>query len=122
MDYACEIYGSAGISYLKKLDTVHHSALRICSGAFSTSPVFSMYVDNLEPSLYSIHKKLSLQLYYRIHSHPHHPLHTHILTKEHDMLYENRPFCITNFGSSSASQLYSFELKKLFVCPCLSVL
>ena len=77
MDYACQIYGSAGISYLKNLDTVHHSALRICSGAFHTSPVVSLYVDTVEPLLHHIREKLTLQLYYCILSHPHHPLCTH---------------------------------------------
>ncbi|GBL87506.1 hypothetical protein AVEN_165128-1 [Araneus ventricosus] len=39
MDYGCVIYGSARQSVLKKLDPIHHSALRLCSGAFRTSPV-----------------------------------------------------------------------------------
>ena len=98
MDYTCQIYGSAGISYLKKLDTVHHFALRTCSGAFRTYPTFSLYVDCVEPPLCLIREWKSLQFYYRILSHPHHPLHTHILTKEHEILYENRASCITKFG------------------------
>ena len=98
IDYACQIYGSAGNSYLKKLDTVHHSALRICSGAFRTSPVISLYVDCVEPPLNFIREQLSLELYYRILSHPHHPLCTQVLTKENDLLYESRPSCIPNFG------------------------
>ena len=56
LDYACQIYGSAGSSYLKKLDTIHHTALRICSGAFRTSPVVSLYVNCVEPPLYLIHE------------------------------------------------------------------
>ena len=98
MDYGCQTYGSACSTYLKKLDTVHHSALRICSGAFRTSPVVSLYVDCVEPPLYLIREKLSLELFYRILSHPHHPLRTYLLTREHDTLYENRPSCIPNFG------------------------
>ena len=39
IDYACQIYGSAGASYLKKLNTVHHTGFKICSGAFHTFPV-----------------------------------------------------------------------------------
>ncbi|GFV17745.1 putative RNA-directed DNA polymerase from transposon X-element [Trichonephila clavipes] len=31
LDYGCVVYGSARASVLKRLDTVHHSALRICS-------------------------------------------------------------------------------------------
>ncbi|GBN90270.1 putative RNA-directed DNA polymerase from transposon BS [Araneus ventricosus] len=36
IDYGCQVYGSARSSVLRHLDTVHHSALRICSGAFRT--------------------------------------------------------------------------------------
>ncbi|GBN93803.1 RNA-directed DNA polymerase from mobile element jockey [Araneus ventricosus] len=42
MDYGCVIYGSARQSVLKILDPIHHSALRLCSGAFRTSPVESL--------------------------------------------------------------------------------
>ena len=72
----------AGSSYLKKLDRVHHNALIICSGAFHTSRVVSLQVDCIEPPLYLIKEKLSLELYYRILSHPRHPLHTYLLTKK----------------------------------------
>ncbi|GFW61727.1 uncharacterized protein TNCV_3706621 [Trichonephila clavipes] len=44
IDYGCVAYGSACNSTLQKLDPVHHMALRICSGAFRTSPVQSLYV------------------------------------------------------------------------------
>ena len=77
---------------------MHHSALRICSGAFRTSPVISLYVDCVEPPLNFIREQLSLELYYRILSHPHHPLCTQVLTRENDLLYESRPSCIPNFG------------------------
>ena len=117
MDYACQIYGSAAISYLKKLYTIHHSPLRICSGAFRTSPVLSLYVDTVEPPLHHIREKLSLQLYYRILSHPHHPLHTHLLTKDYDILYENRPSCIPNFSIRIRNILTGSSLLDIRVRP-----
>ena len=117
LDYACQVYGSAGSSYLKKLDTVHHSALRICSGAFRTSPVVSLQVDCVEPPLYLIREKLSLELYYRILSHPRHPLHTYLLTREFDMLYENRPSCIPSFGIRIRNILLGSSLSDIRVRP-----
>ncbi|GFT75963.1 reverse transcriptase domain-containing protein [Trichonephila clavipes] len=45
IDYGCVVYGSACKSTLKKLDSVHHMALRICYSAFRTSPVQSLYVN-----------------------------------------------------------------------------
>ena len=98
IDYACQIHGSTGTTYLKKLDTVHHTALRIFSGAFCTSPVVSLYAECVEPPLYLIRKQLSLNPYCRILSHPHYPFLRHLLTREHDMLYENRLSCIPNFS------------------------
>ncbi|GFU70958.1 putative RNA-directed DNA polymerase from transposon X-element [Trichonephila clavipes] len=59
-DYGCAIYGSACYSALKKLDPVHHMALRIFSGAFRTSPVQSHYVDFNQLSLDLRCRKLSL--------------------------------------------------------------
>ncbi|GFW62605.1 putative RNA-directed DNA polymerase from transposon X-element [Trichonephila clavipes] len=51
LEYGCVVYGSARASVLKRLDTIHHSALRICSGAFRTSPVTSLYVVCPQPPL-----------------------------------------------------------------------
>ena len=45
LDYACQIYSSAAKSHLKELDVVHNLGLRICTGAFRTSPVESIYID-----------------------------------------------------------------------------
>ena len=39
------MYGSARKSYLQKLDPIHNQGLRLCIGAFRTSPVESLYVD-----------------------------------------------------------------------------
>ena len=36
------VYGSARISYLKTLDAKHHQNIRVCLGAFRTSPVDSL--------------------------------------------------------------------------------
>ena len=45
LDYGCIVYGSARPSYIKRLDTVHNQGLRLCLGAFRTSPVQSLYVE-----------------------------------------------------------------------------
>ncbi|GBN69716.1 putative RNA-directed DNA polymerase from transposon BS [Araneus ventricosus] len=68
LDYGCQIYGSARKSILQKLDPIHHAALRLCSGAFRTSPVQSLYVDCFEPALNYRRQMLSLHYYFRIKS------------------------------------------------------
>ncbi|GFU50733.1 probable RNA-directed DNA polymerase from transposon X-element [Trichonephila clavipes] len=74
IDYGCVAYGSACNSTLKKLDPVHHMALRICSGAFRTSPVQSLYVNCHQLPLDLRRRKLSLAYYFKILSVPSHPL------------------------------------------------
>ena len=46
---------------LKKLDVVHNAVLRLCSGAFKTSPVESIYVDCDQLPFYLRRQELSLQ-------------------------------------------------------------
>jgi ribonuclease HI len=65
LDYGCQVYGSASKTTLKMLDTVHHQALRLCTGAFRTSPIESMYVEAEEPSLKDRRSMLLLQYYTR---------------------------------------------------------
>ena len=65
LDYGCQIYGTASPSAVKMLDTVHHQALRLCTGAFRTSPVESIYVEAGEPSLKDRRMSLQLQYYVR---------------------------------------------------------
>ncbi|GFW73636.1 putative rna-directed dna polymerase from mobile element jockey-like protein [Trichonephila clavipes] len=49
LDYGSVVYSSACKSILKILDPVHHQALRLCLGAFRTSPVESLYAEAYEP-------------------------------------------------------------------------
>lgn len=115
LDYGCAVYGSARPSVLCKLDTIHHSALRICSGAFRTSPVKSLYVVCHELPLASTRSLLSLRLYFRILSHPNHPLQNSILNRSSDVLFRNRPSCIPSFGLRMRTALSDTPLKSIEV-------
>lgn len=77
---------------------MHHSALRICTGAFRTSPILSLYADTWEPPLHIIRDKISVSLYFRILSHPNHPVHHQLNNRDHDRLFANRPSCISSYG------------------------
>ena len=61
LDYSCFIYWVARKTYLKELNTIHHQGLRLALGAYSTSPVKSLYTEADEPPLTLRHKKLALQ-------------------------------------------------------------
>ena len=44
LDYEYIVYGSTRKSYLQILDLVHNQGLRLCLGAFRTSPVESLHI------------------------------------------------------------------------------
>ena len=68
LDYGCQIYSSACRTKLKELDVVHNMGLRICSGAFRTSPIESIYVDTEEIPLYLRRQELGLRYLMRVKS------------------------------------------------------
>jgi len=65
LDYGCFVYGSAKDSILNTLDPVHNSAIRLCTGAYRTSPVASLYAESAEPALSTRREQLLLQYYAR---------------------------------------------------------
>ncbi|GFY32065.1 RNase H domain-containing protein [Trichonephila clavipes] len=97
IDYGCVAYGSACNSTLQKLDPVHHMALRICSGAFRTSPVQSLYVNCHQLPLDLRRRKLSLAFYFKILSVPSHPLQNVYMRTSMKRLYDARPSNIRPF-------------------------
>ncbi|KFM64962.1 putative RNA-directed DNA polymerase from transposon X-element, partial [Stegodyphus mimosarum] len=98
LDYGSVIYGSARSSVLLKLDPVHHQALRICSGAFSTSPLQSLYVDCYEPSLRLRREQLSLLHYFSILSQLDNPSRLALTDNSCDTLFNARPSCVPPFS------------------------
>ncbi|XP_055928549.1 uncharacterized protein LOC129959686 [Argiope bruennichi] len=97
IDYGCEIYGTARSGVLRNLDTVHNSALRICSGAFRTSPVHSLYVICHQLPLYLRRKKLSELYFFHIESSINHPIRRINLPIGLGRLYNARPSNILPF-------------------------
>ncbi|GBM82332.1 hypothetical protein AVEN_54767-1 [Araneus ventricosus] len=74
IDYGCMVYGSVRPTVLRHLDTIHHSALRISSGAFRTSPVESLYVICHQIPLHLRRQKISALYFFRAQSVPRHPI------------------------------------------------
>ena len=73
LDYGCIVWGSARKSYIQILDPVHHAGLRICIGAFRTSPVDSLYVEAGEPSLAIRRMRLAMNYVLKLRSYPDNP-------------------------------------------------
>ena len=67
LDYGCQLYGTSPLKMaLGRLDPVHHKGLRICLGAFRTSPLRSLYVEANEPKLEYRRNMLQMQYYVRM--------------------------------------------------------
>ncbi|GFV21157.1 putative RNA-directed DNA polymerase from transposon X-element [Trichonephila clavipes] len=113
LDYGCVVYGSARASELKRLDTIHHSALRICSGAFRTSPVTSLYVVCHQPPLELRQKQLSASYFIPAMSVPSHPLKPFYLVIGLNRLYEARSFNIKPFSERANAVLNDAHLNNI---------
>ena len=91
LDYGCQVYGTASKSVLAKLDTVHHQGLRICLGAFRTSPVLSLYAEAYEPCLSDRRSMLMLQLAARMRRLPTDRASIRLLDSRLDPVYASFP-------------------------------
>ena len=98
LDYGSLVYGSARKSYLRKLDAVQNQALRLCLGAFRTSPVDSLHVEANEMPPHLRRQKLALQYALKIKSTPNNPVHDTIFNPNYAPLYEKKPNTIPSFG------------------------
>ncbi|GFU71862.1 putative RNA-directed DNA polymerase from transposon X-element [Trichonephila clavipes] len=107
------MYGSSRASVLKRLDTIHHSALRICSGAFRTSPVTSLYVVCHQPPLELRRRQLSANDFIRAMSVPSHPLKPFSLAIGLARLYEARSFNIKPFLERAKAVLNGAHLSNI---------
>ncbi|GBO29232.1 putative RNA-directed DNA polymerase from transposon X-element [Araneus ventricosus] len=117
IDYGCEVYGCARSSILRNLDTVHHSALRICSGAFRTSPVHSLYVVCHQLPLHLRRKMLCAQYFFRIQCHPTHPLRRMTLPIGLGRLYNARPSNVLPFCERIKRSLADSGFPNVQICP-----
>ncbi|KAI5735516.1 hypothetical protein M8J77_019493 [Diaphorina citri] len=74
LDYGCIVYASAKESNLRKLNTVHHSGIRIATGALRTSPIPSLYVESGIPSLKLRRDKLTMNYIAKVGGSPFNPM------------------------------------------------
>ena len=67
------LISSACKSYFKKLEPIQNQGLRICLGAFRTSPMQSLYVEANELSLYLRFDKSCVQYALKLRTNPDNP-------------------------------------------------
>lgn len=86
LDYGSFIYWTASKNVLKKLDPVHNAGIRLCIGAFKSSPVESLYAESGEQSLYHRRQQLALQYYSRSFQTPDSPVYGYIHNHNQDQM------------------------------------
>ena len=99
LDYGSIVYGSACKTHLEKLDTVHNQGLRLCLGAFRSSPVESLYVEAHEPPLELRRQKLAMQYRVKLSANPTNPAYDVVFKSMYKESYleksdKNYPFSI----------------------------
>ena len=98
LDYGCIVYGSASKSVLRTLDAVHHTGLRICLGAFRTSPVQSLYVKAGETSLSLRRLRLAMNYVLKPHCVPENPAHDSVGNPKFLSHFEAQPHITPTLG------------------------
>ncbi|KAG5860728.1 hypothetical protein JTB14_020848, partial [Gonioctena quinquepunctata] len=91
LDYGAIVYASARISYLKLLEPIQASGLRLALGAFRTSPYLSLCCEAGVPPLDFRRKQLIANYAIKLWAIPDHPNHHHIFSEENHGIYGNRP-------------------------------
>ncbi|GBO21614.1 hypothetical protein AVEN_82027-1 [Araneus ventricosus] len=115
IDYGCMVYGSARPTVLGRLDTIHHSALRICTGAFRTSPVESLHNISHQLPLDSRRQKISALYSFRAHSVRNHPINRLSLPAGLRRLYAARPSHILPLCERTKMLLHDSDLNNVSV-------
>lgn len=69
LDYGCVVYGSAASTSLKKLEVIQSQALRICSGAFKTTPNAALLVEMGEMPLEMRRTQLAINYWANLKGH-----------------------------------------------------
>lgn len=98
LDYGSIVYGAACKSYIKILDPIHNQGLRLCLGAFRTSPADSLCVEANEPPLEYRRIRLGLQYVAQLMSNESNPAHNLVLKPRWVELFDNSPRAIKPLG------------------------
>ena len=91
LDYGCIVYMTGDAESLKGLDILHRHGLRMCLGAFKSSPIQSLYVEANEPPLELRRKELAIRYALKIKSNPN--------NAAYDSIYK-QPYSLDSLGES----------------------
>ena len=115
LDYDCIVYGSARGSYLQMLDPIQNHALRLCLGAYRTSPASSLCVESNEPPLYFRRKKLSLQYCLKLSSNYNNPAYATVFNSKFHSVFKRKPTQLPPLAMRVSGDLQAVGLKKVML-------
>ena len=91
LDYGAPVYGSARPSYLLRLKPVQNQALRVCLGAFRTSPIVSLHAEASEPPMEIRRVQLGLQYVLKVATNPDNPAYDSVFNHQLRHTYDAHP-------------------------------
>ena len=124
LDYGAVVYGSARKSYLCMLEPVQNQALRLCLGAFRTSPATSLHVEANEMPLDLRRRKLASQYSLKVSSNVTNPASSCIFNQQFIKFFDKHPKQIRPLGSRVSADLsdIGFVKKDILLASVPSIL
>ena len=117
LDYGSIVYGAARKSYISMLDPIQNQALRICLGAFRTSPVESLQVEANEPSLALRRTRLTSLFVLKLYSNIHNPAHQITFYPQYQPLFKKKPKTTPTFGIRALQLVQDFSIDLSAIAP-----
>jgi len=108
IDYGSVVYGAARPSYIKQLESIHNAGLRLCTGAYRTSPIPSLQVEANELPMALRHNQLSLQYAIKLKSNESNPAFDTVFAPQFRNFYTSKPSYIRPLAYRIEDQLDAF--------------
>ena len=89
LDYGSIVYASAKKDDLKPLDVIHNQGIRLCLGAFRSSPIESLMAEANELPLNERRYELSMRYALKIKGNKRNPTYESVFDTKHDCYYES---------------------------------
>ena len=118
IEYGSQAYSSAAPTTLQTLDPIHNQALRICLGAFRTTPLASLYVEANINSLENRRQLANMNYYFRIHQIEKQNRHSNIIDFERNFPISNtKTFGFKVRETIKKYKVGNFEILKIKPLP-----
>ncbi len=116
LDYGCMIYGSARPSYIQMLNPIQNQGLRLCVGAFRTSPEDSLAVEANELPLSLCREKRALQYATKVAANTDNPAYNCIFNPNYIDLFYRKEKTIPTLGICIKESMEALHFNPNTIC------